>query len=595
MKKQIYALTGLLLLSFFLPAQAAEMVEDLNPGVAVFDPSRGLATYFSSYTPVNGRVVFLGFLGSDNVLEAAPECGLWSTDGTAEGTELLVELCSEADAGQDIVKIRILATNGSVALFTDLYGRIWRTDGTAAGTFRLGNVTGGGPTLVGPDGRTFFFTGCNRPFGCEPWKSDGTREGTAMIRDLRPGRKSSNPSLFTRDRGRVLFVAFPGLWATDGTAAGTVNLARVSRGSVEQILPHKGQVFFTVFSGNAEVWKVGPKPGSPLLIQSLPSAHWRYSGLAIASAGGRLFILRSEADSFTTTLWETNGTSRGTRRLAEFEGSLGPQLFTLGGNRVVFTASREAGQLPQLWYLDPGMKSPRRLGSPRLLPQTLIQLGHHLFFAAGPENDPSLWVTDGTRGGARPIQDLCTGTCEATAFLFRTALGHLFFTDEEGRLWMVDESVEPVLLGRVPPPGSFGFLDLAPLPSGRIVFSGFDERNGLQPWVSDLTPGGTDRILPLGTTLAAGGWIWNLTPFGGKVLFSGCNGESPGVFVSDGTAAGTFLLTETEQPEEGACKIFYPFVKFTVLGDVAFFYASGKLWRTDGTRGGARPIQDLCT
>src|SRR5690242_88801 len=127
MKRLNLALTGLLLLSLFLPAQAAEMVEDLNPGVTVFDPTRTPAANFSSYTPVHGRVVFLSFLASDDILEQVPECSLWTTDGTAEGTELLAELCGEADTTQDVFKVRILATNGSVALFTDPEGRVWRT------------------------------------------------------------------------------------------------------------------------------------------------------------------------------------------------------------------------------------------------------------------------------------------------------------------------------------------------------------------------------------------------------------------------------------------------------------------------------------
>ena len=592
MKRQIPALTGLLLLSFFLPAQAAEMVADLNPGVVVFDPSRTPVARFGSYTPVDGRVIFLGFLGSDDFVEQDRECGLWATDGTAEGTELLVELCGESDPGQDVSKIRILATNGSVALFTDLYGRIGRTDGTAAGTFRLGNVTSEGPALVGPDGRTFFFAGCNRPFGCEPWKSDGTREGTAMLRDLRPGRKSSSPVLFTRDRGRVLFVAPGGLWATDGTAVGTGEIAHVSEGRIGQILPHGEQVFFTVFNHNGEVWKVGPKPGSPVLVQSLLAPRWRYSGVSMEEAGGRLFLIRFDSGRNAFSLWETDGTSRGTLRLTEFKGRLS-RFFTLDGDRVVFAASLEEGQLPELWSLEPGMESPRRLRSPRLLPQTLVQLGNHLFFAAGPENDPSLWRTDGTRSGARLVQDLCTGTCEFSLLLFRTALGHLFFTDMDYGLFTTDESGEPVFLARNMPPvyDGLGLADLAPLPNDRVVFSGFDERNGPEPWVSDLTPGGTDRILPLGTTLAAGSWIMNLTPFGDKVLFSGCNGESAGAFASDGTAAGTFLLTV--DPEEGACRSFYPFVPFTVFEDVAFFEVGGKLWRTDGTPGGTLPLLSL--
>jgi trimeric autotransporter adhesin len=595
MKKRISALTILLLLSLFLPARAAEMVEDLNPGVTAFDPLRTPGAQFFSYTPVNGRAIFLGFLGSDDLREPAPECGLWTTDGTAEGTEQLAELCGEADTTQDIGRIRILGTNGSVALFTDLRGRIWRTDGTAAGTFRLGNVTnggvgGGGQILVGPDGRTFFFAGCNRPFGCEPWKSDGTREGTAMIRDLRPGRKSSDPALFVRDRGRVLFTANAGrsLWATNGTAAGTVELAHSSLGGIDQIIPQGRQVFFTVFS---QVWAVGPKPGSVRLVQALASPDWQ--GVRIEEAGGRVFITRTNYDG-TVTLWETNGTSRGTRVLARFEDQTPLRFFALGGNRIVFGATREEGRSPELWYLDPGMKSPRRVGSPRLDWRYLIQLGDRLFFvAAVPANGASLWVTDGTREETRLVQGLCAGACETDRFLFRTALGHLFFTDGESRLWTTDESGEdPVLLSQLPPPGYDGLVDLAPLGSRRIVFSGFDDREGPQPWVSDLTPGGTDRILPLGATLAAGSRIWSLTPFGDKILFTGCDGESSGVFVSDGTAAGTFLLAGTEVPVEGPCTIFFS-SEITVFGDIALFYAGGKLWRTDGTQGGTSPLLTL--
>lgn len=336
------------------------------------------------------------------------------------------------------------------------------------------------------------------------------------------------------------------------------------------------------------MWAVGSKPESLRLVQSLPSSHWLHSGLGIEAAAGRVFITRLNDDG-STTLWETNGTSRGTRPLARFEGTV--QRFFSLGDRVVFAASREEARLPELWYLDRGMKSPRRVGSPRLLPQHMIQLGDRLFFIAGPENDVSLWRTDGTRGGTRLVQDLCEGTCEPSVFFLRTVLGRLLFTDEEYRLWTTDESGEdPVLLARITPLGFGGLVDLAPLPSGRIAFSGFNDREGPQPWVSDLTPGGTDRILPLGVTLAAGSRIWNLTPFGDKVLFSGCTGESPGTFVSDGTAAGTFLLTSTDNPSEGACTLYYPFVKFTVLGDEAFFSFDGKLWVTDGTPSGTSPF-----
>lgn len=74
-----------------------------------------------------------------------------------------------------------------------------------------------------------------------------------------------------------------------------------------------------------------------------------------------------------------------------------------------------------------------------------------------------------------------------------------------------------------------------------------------------------------------------------KVLFSGCDGESSGVFVSDGTAAGTFLLAGMEAPGEALCTTYYSSA-ITVVGDIAFFYVDGKLWRTDGTPAGTVPL-----
>jgi ELWxxDGT repeat protein len=47
--------------------------------------------------------------------------------------------------------------------------------------------------------------------GQEPWRSDGTVEGTGMLADVNPGSGSSAPLLFTRFSDKLLFTAENGV------------------------------------------------------------------------------------------------------------------------------------------------------------------------------------------------------------------------------------------------------------------------------------------------------------------------------------------------------------------------------------------------
>jgi len=66
-------------------------------------------------------------------------------------------------------------------------------------------------------------------FGAELWRTDGTPEGTEMVKDINPGTEQSYPSHFTPYNWKLYFTASDGdfgnhLWMTDGTEAGTVKL-----------------------------------------------------------------------------------------------------------------------------------------------------------------------------------------------------------------------------------------------------------------------------------------------------------------------------------------------------------------------------------
>ena len=105
---------------------------------------------------------------------------------------------------------------------------LWRTDGTAAGTFMLrdiepgpdSGIVAGTPFWIArtPDG--VVFAARTSAGGTELWKSDGTAAGTVPLPEIAPGPDSSSPRGLITAGGRVYFSAYvpslgTELWALD--------------------------------------------------------------------------------------------------------------------------------------------------------------------------------------------------------------------------------------------------------------------------------------------------------------------------------------------------------------------------------------------
>src|SRR5206468_3421160 len=70
---------------------------------------------------------------------------------------------------------------------------LWKSDGTAQGTSLVLDITPNPPSasswpgsLVDVGG-TLDFTACAPTTGCDIWRSDGTEEGTTLVADLESG------------------------------------------------------------------------------------------------------------------------------------------------------------------------------------------------------------------------------------------------------------------------------------------------------------------------------------------------------------------------------------------------------------------------
>lgn len=167
------------------------------------------------------------YMGGDKVIipVSDPEHGRewWVTDGTPEATRLIADINpGPASSHFDFTQVdRIKA--GGLLYFTaksnssDQVQRLWRTDGTEAGTFSLGVVLLPGGLVGGEvDGELLFnggpFYGQSSPPNAI-WRTDGTVEGTKPYYDFPTDQPGAGG--FTKAGGR-LFIGINGaLWRVD--------------------------------------------------------------------------------------------------------------------------------------------------------------------------------------------------------------------------------------------------------------------------------------------------------------------------------------------------------------------------------------------
>jgi ELWxxDGT repeat protein len=197
---------------------------------------------------------------------------VWRSDGTAAGTSLLVD----SDPGPGGSVDEMVTAQGRVFFFAErpLAARdtLWRSDSsTPAGTAALHHFPWGNnfnlqhfPTAA--LGHLFFAAG-DAEHGAELWKTDGTVEGTVLIKDIAPGPRSSTPRGLVAAGGLLYFTADDGvhgaeLWQSDGTAAGTRQVQDIApeglSSTPDRFTAVGSHLFFTADDGERgrELWSL---------------------------------------------------------------------------------------------------------------------------------------------------------------------------------------------------------------------------------------------------------------------------------------------------------------------------------------------------
>lgn len=511
------------------------------------------------------------------------------------------------------------STHGSVT-------RLWRTDGTAAGTTSFLTLDRGAylnGSLVAVDGGVVFTACTSAGTGrCDVWRSDGTDGGTTRLATFSSWVRVPSALAVA---GTLYLVAdhygLHDLWRSDGTAAGTVRLASFHTGSAWSDVSALARVGDGVFFAGCDLvdgcrlWKSdGTATGTVPVALVIPPAlmneddepdPWQANLFDLTAVGDAVF--------FATCSWygrcdlcKSDGTADGTSVLIPFgpaeASDDGWQLphFVAANGLLLFTSfpHRRGGELAMgLWSTDGTQAGTQRLAEIHGIDgPAVVDAGGTVYFdgcdaTAGCE----VWRSDGTRAGTSVLKDVQPGPESSEPFpLALTDDGRLFFvTTDVGatrRLWVSDgttDGTQPV--GDVLPGSSLGAL-------GQIVlFSACTPADGCELWRSDGTPAGTAFVADLDEGTGHGR-PRELAALDDLVFFSAYTpGTGDELWRSDGTAAGTLLVRDIVPGDRGSSPR-----ELTRVGSQMFFVASDReggraLWRSDGTEAGTMRVATINT
>jgi ELWxxDGT repeat protein len=216
---------------------------------------------------------------------------------------------------------------------------LWRSDGTTEGTWMVKDVSPGsasgvpGVCATNGDGdpswvalgNVLIFVGFTPEHGYELWRSDGTEQGTWLLRDIWPGPRNgiecgeAAPVVpgFAVLGDKVLFKANDGVtglepWVTDGTPEGTRLLKDTVPGSIRV----EGVEFLLgAFGDRRRELRRPDDDGCEGIV----------NGPVFTVRDGLAFFSVEERDTTTgrrvSRTWRTDGTPRGTYRADELRGS----------------------------------------------------------------------------------------------------------------------------------------------------------------------------------------------------------------------------------------------------------------------------------
>lgn len=375
----------LLMASTLIQAQnVPELLKDINPGDKGSNPG-----FFCTY---NYQLYFTATNGT--------YYGLYRTDGTEAGTVKIKE---------DMSISKIFVFNDAVYFYDSSDRILWRTNGTSTYMVKNLGYTISDSFYVWGD-KIYFYSSNPNVYGenTEVWVSDGTTSGTVMLKDINPGEASSIHVNFYRNfmeyNNKLYFAATDGvhgfeLWSTDGTADGTQMVKDIVAGTDSSLWEYgnlevlNNRLYFVAYDSvhGAELWKSdGTSVGTTLLKDiniGINDAFFASSGWLHNVSFGiqKKLLFKANDGTHGTELWCTDGSASGTIMLKD----INP-----GENASVASVNSSISHTP--------------FG--------IANLFTFYFIADDGVHGTELWKTNGTAAGTVMVKDIVPGETGSMPF-----------------------------------------------------------------------------------------------------------------------------------------------------------------------------------
>jgi hypothetical protein len=387
MKKLVLILLSILFSSILLAQSSVQLVKDLSPGS---DDS----FVYGTDDGIKANLGDLIFISNFNDVTSLPE--LWVSDGTSGGTQVLVTAPGQYDRFEsfisfDATHLAFLLTNNSESV-------IYLTDGTLAGTVRLNYTDLNWPiyNLTSNNGKLYyrdydnirevntvaetnaiFFTADGR-IDDYFWKDAGTiyyawnyddfgdhstdadvlesydvaSTTSTEIHRFAPFYQTSMQ--FKNVNGKVIFYAEyasdKGLWATDGTDAGTIKLTSFATSGLvsEYMLVYNNKVYIDAALSpndpNQRGYELFVSDGTVAGTYTLYSSATKFNYAEdIQVYNGEIYFTAQDEDSWYYEIYHTDGTINGTSKITNTSFVNYTQLDMRQSNNALYFLAANAG------------------------------------------------------------------------------------------------------------------------------------------------------------------------------------------------------------------------------------------------------------
>ncbi len=349
----------------------------------------------------------------------------WAFTANAQNEKIIQFYETEVGRGYNNVSAEFAFLNNSILIFqmsSEDHGReLWRTDGTEEGTYLIKDILPGTDSFDSPlssdpnyfysMGDQVYFRASDGVHGLELWKTDGTENGTVMVKDIFSGGQSSigTAPYFCRLNNELFFAAKSSyelgteLWKTDGTAEGTAMVKNINTNDKNSSWPHN-----------------------------------------LVSLNNQLFFI-ADPEYNKSEIWYSNGTTEGTQRLSNSALSETPRPYKMQvvNNHIIFSARLSTG-VTTLWSTDGSTTNTFKISDVEPFDLDIVTtLDNYIYFKGGDDTHGyELWKTNGTTEGTTLVKDIDSGSESSSPYAFAIFNDKVFFradTDEYGKeLWESD-------------------------------------------------------------------------------------------------------------------------------------------------------------